>query len=415
MVKLLEVRIMNIFEKYGTRTVIHARGYTTLTGGTVIFPEVWEAMTEASRHFVRMEELHLAVGKIVAEVTGAEAGLVTNGAAAALMLGAAACIAGLDADKMDRLPDTTGMKDEIITQRIYRTDYDHACRAAGAKFVEIGWVNGTHLQEFEEAITDRTAAIFFNNHGQGRHNVSGLLKRVAAVAHSHSIPVLVDSAGALPPKSNLTQLISQGADLVALSGGKGIRGPQPSGFLFGRRDLVMSALVQMMDGDTYPETWPLRFLFKEGLTRPPRQPIGRALKVGKEEVIGAITALKIYAARDPQVEVDECMEKARYVCDNLQGLSHVKVELVFPRPNQTMLPSVVCTFDPKAGFSAYDFILALHEQEPPVMVHENLAISGKMEMRFESVRPGEERIIVDRVRQVHDQLTTDNLNRDPRG
>jgi L-seryl-tRNA(Ser) seleniumtransferase len=401
----LEVIIMNIFEKHGIRTITHARGYTTLTGGTVIFPEVWEAMTEASKYFVRMEELHLGAGKVVAEITGAEAGLVTNGAAAALMLAAAACIAGLDADKMDRLPDTTGMKDEIITQRIYRTDYDHACRAAGAKFVEIGWVNGTHLQEFEEAISDRTAAIFFNNHGQGRHNVAALLKKVAKIANKYSVPVIVDSAGALPPKSNLTELISQGADLVALSGGKGIRGPQPSGFLFGRRDLIMSALVQMMDADTYPETWPLRFLFEEGLTRPARQPIGRGLKVGKEEVIGAITALKIYAAHDPQEEVDECMQKAKYVYDNLKGLSHMKVELAFPRPNQTMLPSVIYTFDPKANFTAYDFILALHEHEPVVIVHENLAIDGKMEMRFESVRPGEEKIIVDRVRAVHKQLT----------
>lgn len=389
---------MNIYERYEVRPIIHARGYTTVTGGTILWPEVWEAMTEASKHFVRLEELHLAAGRVVAEVTGAEAGLVTNGAAAGLMLAAAACIARFDVDKMDRLPDTEGMRNEIITQRIYRTDYDHACRAAGARMVEIGWINGTHLQEFEEAITDKTAAIFFNNHGPGRHNVAAVLKPVCEIAHRHGVPVMVDSAGALPPKSNLTQLIAQGADLVVLSGGKGIRGPQPSGFLFGRRDLVMSALVQLLDCDVYPETWPLRFLFKEGLRRPPRQPVGRGLKVGKEEIIGAITALKAYAAHDPQKEVEECMQKARHVADNLQGLPKVKVELAFPRPNQTPLPSVIYTVSPDAGFTAWDLILELHEHEPVIVVHENLAISGKVEMRFESVRAGEEKAIVQRVR-----------------
>src|SRR6185295_1062560 len=175
---------MHIYEKLGVRPLINARSFSTKAGGCALPREVLEAMTQAAECCVRMDELQLAASGVIARATGAEAGIVTSGAAAALTLGAAACLARLDVTRMNRLPDTTGMPDEFIVHRAHRNDYDHAVRAAGAKFVEVGFGYYTFAYEVASAITERTAALYYQ---AGANEGVVPLDEYAAIAHRHNV------------------------------------------------------------------------------------------------------------------------------------------------------------------------------------------------------------------------------------
>ncbi len=230
---------LTIYDTLGVRPVINVAGPVTRLSGAPLHPEVAAAMAEAAQFCVRIEDVQEAAGRELARAAGAEAGYVTAGAASGLALGAAACIAGLDVAAMDRLPDTTGLRNEIIVQRPHLTAYTHALRLAGATLVEVGYLGFpgqgiTWPWQIESAITERTAAIAYSF-----GNAPGVvpLAEVVAIAHRHGLPVIVDGAGALPPAENLRALIATGADLVAFSGGKAIGGPQASGILVGRAAL----------------------------------------------------------------------------------------------------------------------------------------------------------------------------------
>ena len=229
----------NVYQRLGLRTIVNASGPSTRLSGGIMRPEVAAAMAEASQWCVDLAELQGRASEILAEATGAEAGYVTAGASAALMLASAACLAGLDPAKMNRLPDTTGMANEVIVARSQRNMYDRAVAQAGAKLVEVGipdrfsgaGVRDAQAWEYEAAITDRTAAILWVAQP---HSEPGL-PEIVAVARRHGLPVIVDAAGQLPPAENLRRFVAEGADLVAFSGGKAIGGPQASGILAGRR------------------------------------------------------------------------------------------------------------------------------------------------------------------------------------
>src|SRR5215211_6785174 len=210
---------MGVYDQLGVRAIINASGTLTRVGGSRMAPEVLTALVEAAASFVHIDELQAKAGAVIAEVTGAEAGYVTTGAAAGLSLGIAACIAGLDVGKMDRLPDTTGMKSEVVVQRGHRNAYDHAIRAAGVTFVEVGYLGypgagGTFGWQIEEAITDKPAAVacpILDTPG------TIPLREVCEIAHAKGVPVIVDAAAELPPRSNLKKFIAEGADLVVFS------------------------------------------------------------------------------------------------------------------------------------------------------------------------------------------------------
>ncbi|MBT5434386.1 MAG: L-seryl-tRNA selenium transferase, partial [Rhodospirillaceae bacterium] len=229
----------NIYERLGVDTIINAKGPATRLTGSILRPEVAQAMVEASQHCVDLAHLQAAAGAYIAEVTGAQSGYVTDGAASGLMLAAAACIAGHDLAAQNRLPDTTGLKNEIIVARGHRNMYDHAVRTAGAKLIEVGvsdrntgaGVRDAEPWEYVAEINERTAAVYCV---VVPGNQPTLPEIVAAVA-PHGIPIIVDAAGQLPPMSNLKRFIAEGADLVCFSGGKAIGGPQASGILAGRR------------------------------------------------------------------------------------------------------------------------------------------------------------------------------------
>ncbi|HSB80447.1 MAG TPA: DegT/DnrJ/EryC1/StrS family aminotransferase [Candidatus Methylomirabilis sp.] len=220
---------MNIYERLGVRTRVNAAGTLTRLGGSLMPPEVLEAMAEAAQSSVDIAELQARASAVIAECTGAEAGLVTSGAAAALTLGTAACLTGLNVARMEQLPDTEGMPNEVLMCRSHRTTYDHAIRAAGARIREVGFndriagagVRGVEPWEMAAAITPQTVAIAYTASGSN----DPPLREVAAVGREHGLPVIVDAAAQLPPSANLRRFIAEGATLVAFSGGKAIRGP----------------------------------------------------------------------------------------------------------------------------------------------------------------------------------------------
>src|SRR5262249_21806708 len=216
--------------------------------------------------------------------------------------GTAACVTGLDPARMNRLPDTEGLPNEVVMARSQRNFYDRALRQVGVRLVEVGipdrfsgaGVRDAEPWEFEAAITSRTVALFW----VAQRNSEPTLPAVVEVARRHHLPVIVDAAGPPPPAENLTRFIAQGADLVAISGGKAIGGPQASGILAGQRDLVQAAALQQLDQDEFFETWnpPPALFDKHRLPGLPHHGIGRVAKVGKEEIVGLMVALELYVA-----------------------------------------------------------------------------------------------------------------------
>jgi len=293
---------MSVYAALGLTPIINAKGPSTRVSGGLLSPAVAAAMAEAASLCVDMADLQAAASAVIARHTGAEAGIVTSGAAAGLLLGAAACLARLDPARMARLPDATGMPNEIIVVRSQRNAYDHAVRAAGARLIEVGLpdrysgagIRDAELWEIAAAITPATAAILYVLTPRSQPSLAAVVE----LAHQHRLPVLVDAAAQLPPVANLRALPATGADLIAFSGGKAINGPQGSGILCGRRDLIMSAILQNLDLDLDWPSWnpPPTLIDKQRLPGLPTHGIGRSAKIGKETIVGLLTALELFAA-----------------------------------------------------------------------------------------------------------------------
>ncbi len=368
---------MGIATELRGRRVINARGYSTKVGGSRPSRDVMDAMVEASGFFARIEDLQAAAGQVIVELTGAEAGYVTAGASAGLTMAAAAALARLDPGRMNRLPDTTGMPNEIVMLRRHRNDYDHALRLAGAKLVEVGFHDWTFAYEIEEAIGPQTVAVFY----LGSDLDANLpIEEVIAIAHAKGVPVIVDGSITLPPVSNLRRFFDIGADLVSFSGGKHIQGPQASGILAGRRDLITSVALQHQDMDVYPETWPARGLISEHVVvGPPHHGVGRGFKVGKEEACGLIAALRAYVVRDFIAEAARLAGHADEIVVGVAGIRGLRAVRVDPahgamgRPG----PHVEVWLDAAiAGLTATDLVNRLQAADPMVCTYEGKAFKG---------------------------------------
>ncbi|SEP02645.1 L-seryl-tRNA(Ser) seleniumtransferase [Halogranum amylolyticum] len=363
----------SIYEQLEVPTVINATGTKTRISGSLIRDEAMEAMIEASKSFVRIEDLQSRASESIADVTGAEAGYVTSGASAGLMMAAAACLAGDDLEVMAQLPETHNIPDEILAPRTHRTGYDHAIRAAGATIVDVG-SNDRHLGtgsrniepwEIEEAIADNTAAIFYLE----KIYTDPPLEVVTEIAHAHDIPVIVDAAAEVPPVSNLEQFIDEGADLVVYSGGKAIRGPQTTGILAGRRDLIESVALQHLDMHAAKDVWlPSGLIDTETLSGVPKQGIGRSLKVGKEELAGLIKALELFVEEDHDALEAEWLDRSKQIASELAtkpGLATHTTE----SDKTAIAPEVVVSVDEStAGITTVDLVRGLRKEDPRVFV-----------------------------------------------
>ena len=293
----------NIYDRLGVQRLINGHHWRTALGGSVMPPEVVDAMAESAGYFVDLEGLHRSAGEYIAELTGADGGLVTAGCSAAQVLQAAACMTGTDEEKVARLPDSSGMKNRIVIQKSQRNHYDTSYQLAGATLVEIGSDEGATRAELEAAIDDDTAAVAYVWVMRFR----GLsLEDVIEVAHARDVPVILDAASELPPVENLSRFIRLGTDMVAFSGGKGIRGPQSTGILAGRGDLMRAA-------------WENTFFFGKD-----KAGIGRPMKVAKEEIIGLVRALELFVEADHESEWVEWRARSTRIADAAGAIDSVK-------------------------------------------------------------------------------------------
>lgn len=372
---------MGVYQKLGVRTKINAVGNGTAIGGSIMAPEVIAAMQEASQNFIDLNELLAKAGQYIADLVGVEACYITSGAAGGVLISMAACMTGKDWAKVHQLPDTQGMKNEVIMQVMQRNYYELMVREAGAKLVEIGLANTTNSWHLEAALNEQTAAIV---HFVAYSPPQDLpLEEVIKIAHKRDVPVVVDAAAEFPSFSILREYIDMGADLVIFSGGKGIRGPQSSGLILGRKDLIEACA---MNGSPY-------------------HGVGRPCKVGKEEIIGLVTALELFS--DPEYERKELEGwhlRTNYIVETLSDLSHVSVETGFPKDfagvetNPGIVPVTVVTWDKNAiPITKEEAASALLEGDPGIYVatsRDGIVIAPH------TLLPGEESIVAERVGSV---------------
>ena len=336
-----------IYGALGVKRIITASGSTTAYGGSKIRPEILDAMNKAAGMMVNIDELNRAASRIIAEATGAEAGFVSSGAAGGLILQAAAVIAGSDPAKMSRLPDTGGMKNEIIIHKSHRFPYDQCYESVGAKFVEIGDGRRCQPWQLEAAFTENTAAVaYLFSPFITRRSIP--FPQVCEIAHARGVPVIVDAASMTPPRSNLRRFTAEGADMVIYSGGKAVRGPQGTGILCGRADLIDAAFANAS----------------------PHQFIGRGMKVAKEEIVGLLRAIQIFMNEDEDAEMARYRRMAQRVVDALAEAPGLRVTLEYDEHNY-LIPHAVMRFTKEwRGPSRNAVYQAMIDGDPPVYLHD---------------------------------------------
>ena len=376
----------NVYTRLGVKTVINCRGTWTYLSGSLQFPEVRAAQTEASHHFVNMVELQRAAGRKLAELTGAESGLITSGAAGALAASTAACMAGSDGQKIWQLPDTTGMKHEVIMVG-GRSAFDSAIRLTGAKLV---LVEGP--EDIANAITPDTAMIYTTDLGDK-------LVREVAIAKEHNVPMLLDDAAGIPPADNLKLYAQMKIDLYTFSGGKGLQGPQCSGVLLGRKDLIEAALRN---------------------SAPWEGAVCRPMKVGKEEVIGCLTAVETWLKIDPKKIYAEWNARVDRIGKLVETVPGVKTEIYIP-DDGNRYPTLKISWDQQAwGFTLAECVQKLRQGDPVIevlgadnpslvpAVHEGIQKPTSKERKevdhielvSMTIQPGEEMIVGQRLRAI---------------
>ena len=378
----------NVYSRLGVKTVINCRGTWTYLSGSLQFPEAREAQAEAGRYFVNMVELHHAVGRRLSELTGAESGIITSGAAGAMAAATAACMAGSDPQKIWQLPDTTGLKHEVVMVG-GRSAFDSAIRLAGAKLVLVD-----KPDDIANAITANTAMIYTTD-------LKEKLEREATIAKQNNVPLLLDDAAGIPPIDNIKLYARMKLDLYTFSGGKGLRGPQCSGVLLGRKDLIEAALRNSC---------------------PYEGAVCRPMKVGKEEVIGCLTAIETWLNTDSRTLYDEWNARVDRIAKLVETVPGVQTEIYIP-DDGNRYPTLRVSWDQQAwGFGITDCVQKLREGDPVIevlgvdnpslvsAVHEGvekpkpnakeLKKQNHIELVSMTIQSGEEMIVGDRLRSI---------------
>ena len=361
------------FRELGVRPFINAAGTYTAMTASLMPPEVMEAINYASKQYVMLDELHDRVGERIATLARAEAAMVTSGAASALTLGTAAVLTGTDRQKIADLPDLSRMKSEVIIQKAHRFGYERAVRNCGVRLVEV-----ETREDLERAVSDKTAMMLFynNNNKEGQIRDEEFVK----LGLKHSIPTLNDAAADVPPLENLWKYTAMGFDLVAFSGGKGIRGPQSAGMLLGKKPLIAAA---RQNGS------------------PNGNAIGRGMKVNKEEMVGMLAALELFVGKDHAREGREFERRAEEIRKSAAAVTGVKAEVFVPEV-ANHVPHVRVTWDPSKGLKAATVVRAMQDGEPSIAIRaeEEALVIGVWMMQA-----GEEKIVARRLRQELEKQT----------
>jgi L-seryl-tRNA(Ser) seleniumtransferase len=362
----------NLYRELGVRPFINAAGTYTALSASLLTPEVSRAMAEAAKSFVSIRELQEACGRRIASLVGAEAALITAGCAAALTLATAAVVSGGDEAVIQRLPETEGLKNEVIFPKGHRFDYDHAIRSVGMRIVEVG-----SPDELRAAIHEKTALLFFLNHAANESPVSR--EQLVAAGKMAGVPTLIDAAADLPPAENLTAFTKMGFDLVAFSGGKGLRGPQCSGLLLGRKDLIDAAFL---NGSPHSDS------------------VGRIAKVGKEEIVGLTRAVELYVKKDHEAEWREWEERVAHILSRVSGIDGVHAERFVPAiANQ--VPHAAIEWEPAGTRLTRDsFAKELREGEPRIEPRPSAGDAARLEIGVWMMEPGDHVVVAERCREI---------------
>lgn len=361
------------YKKLGVKTFINAADSYTMIGGSRMPAEVVEAMAEASRHFVRLEELQLRVSARIAELTRNEAAVVTNGAAAGLVVATAACMTGTDEALASALPFSGCRKDEVVIHHCQRNGFDMAITQTGAKLIEIGDVESTFAWQLEAAIGERTACIMYFTSPQFERSALPL-EEVIRIAAARGVPVVVDAAAQFPPVDNLWRYTEAGADLVIFSGGKTLFGPQSSGFIVGRESLIAACRLHIGS----------------------RISIGRPMKVGKEEMAGLLAAIERYVNLDHEAEKKRLEALAETIRSGLQDAGY-EVKWGYPGPKGQDYPLVKVDMS-RMPLGAEQLAAVLCEGDPGVLVSLPGDRKGVIVNPLH-LREDEAAIVIDRMRE----------------
>jgi D-glucosaminate-6-phosphate ammonia-lyase len=356
------------FRELGVRPFINAAGTYTAMTASLMAPEVMDAINYASKHYVMLDELHDRVGERIASLVRAEAAMVTSGAASALTLGTAAGLTGGDRQKIADLPNLANMKSEVIIQKAHRFGYERAVRNCGVRLVEV-----ETRDDLDRAVNDKTAMMLFYNN----NNKEGQIRdeEFVQLGRKHGIKTMNDAAADVPPVDNLWKYTAMGFDLVAFSGGKGIRGPQSAGLLLGTKPLIAAA---RQNGS------------------PNGNAIGRGMKVNKEELVGMLAALERFVRADHDAEGREYQQRAEDIRRSAAMVAGVKAEIFVPEV-ANHVPHVRVTWDPGSRIRpASAIVRALQDGEPSIAIRnegETLVIGVWM------MQAGEAKIVSRRLRQ----------------
>ena len=370
----------NIYEQLGARPILNAHGNRTLLGGNTPNASVRELMDESEEFYVDMGELIEKVGEHISDMLGVEAALVTPGCAAALSFGAAACITGDDLEKIEQVPDVTGMRHEIIIQRQLRVAYDRTMTVAGGKLVEIGDEDGTSAEQLEEAIGPNTAAIHYL--APGDRNPGALpLEEVIRIGHAHGIPIIVDAAGQVYPTDLLSKYASMGADLVAY-GAKYFGAVNSSGMLTGRKDLVEVARKHSSIG-----------FESDGI-----RSIGRVMKIDRQEVIAVYAALREWLTMNHEDRFAVYEARITTLSGDLAGVGGIGMAS-FPADGPADGLRIAVDAD-AAGKSAADVVAELQAGNPSIWVRYNADDPDAFVVRMGTLKDGGEQTIAERLREI---------------
>ena len=337
---------MDIYERLGVRKIINAWGTITTIGGSLMPPEAYQAMAEAGRAFIFLDELHEKAGQHVARLLGVEAAYISSGAAGGMTLAAAACLTGTDQHRIWALPATEGWRNEIIVQRVGGPSYVYqAMRHVGARLVDVGTPQRMTVADIEAALSDRTAAIMLYLGIMAQPSIA----EVSPIARRAGVPLIVDAAAELPPRKNLTEPLRQGADLVIFSGGKGIFGPQATGLILGRRDLIEACR----------------------LSGNPNNAIGRPMKVGKEDIAALIAALERFMSRDEEAEMREYARRADRIVQQLAGIKGIVPQTLLADPRaRPVIPRAYIDLQEGFPLSRQEICRRMLAGEPPIAIGE---------------------------------------------
>ncbi|MFN8444667.1 MAG: aminotransferase class V-fold PLP-dependent enzyme [Caldilineaceae bacterium] len=366
---------MSIYKELGVRPVINAAGAVTRYGGSLMSTAVLDAMRDASQEFCFLDELHEKAGERIAKMLQVEAAYVTSSAAAGMVLTAAACIAGSDPQRITQLPDSTGMRNEVIIQTTHRIDYDQAIRLAGAKLVEISDDGTPPVSAMQNAINDKTAAIFYLARAMERPN-SVPFEQVVTMAHAAGVAVIVDAASECPPLSTLTRFAHAGADLVIFSGGKSIMGPQSTGLVLGRKDLIAACAANGT----------------------PFAAVGRPMKVSREEIVAFLKALELYLGRDHAADHARWEGQVREMEELLSDVPNITLSRV-ANSSTYSVPMLSVRPEPGLGMTRQELAAALQAGEPRVVVALHVT-DDSVVINPHMLKIGQETLVAQRCRDV---------------